>query len=514
MKFIRFAILALMTVLAWSCSDKNEPFMAAPEQSAASYLRLTLSVANPTKSRVSPAAGEDGDGREDGVNKENNISNIAIFIYDDHGDGLDSDPTTPLIATGFATRNAMTEENGSLVCTVPMGSYKPSNSHRAIVVANAGNITDKVSTLGELRTYPVTNAWTPAQTIAGCSDFVMSSAYNGAKRPDDDGHVRVLHSGTPTATNPNFAVSVSIERVAARIDIMYGPGVNPGTSGLFYNVKSALNSTLILTHVLPVNLMQQPTYMLKHVTDGTDTSLLLICGDETASPDGVATNYVITPHTLMKQAEIPASTLTDWYGHTRAGWIRNNPDEIADGIAIARLTDMNVPQPVEGNNKYRIICYANENTQLPDAQTSQFISGLVFRSIYRPKKIFTDADLTHSIAGALEGTTFWLLRPSNQLMGEDNCLYFASQEAASEYQSRHPELISTIDHYPGGICYYNLWIRHAGDFCAIVRNNIYRIALSFTGPGQPTPELTEPNNIESRIFVRRWNFRPQSEILM
>ncbi len=515
MKFIRFAILSLMSLLAWSCSDRGDAPEPAPVGDA-SFLRLTLAVADHSHSRVGPAAGEDGDGREDGVNKENDIENIAVFIYDDSGAGLDSDADTPLIAKAYATRSSMTQENGSLVCTLPLGEYRATNNHRAVVVANAGDITADVNTLGELRTRPATDAWTPAPAIAATSGFLMASAYNGAARPaDDDGHVRMLHDGEGSAKNPNFATSVSIERAAARIDIMYGYPDMEATSGLFYRVKSAQGSTLFLTHAMPVNLMQEPSYTLKHVTMSTTNLGLLVCGDETTDADGNAANYTVEPTTFAKGDDTGAATLSQWYGNTAAAYIRSKPATVVnEGVALASVPDMTVPQPVDGYNKYRIIAYANENTMLPEAHDSRFITGLALRAIYRPAKIYRDAELTDSFQGLVEGSTFWLLRPTAQTMGDDYCLYFASEAVALEYQKKHPELIATVEHFPGGVCYYNLWIRHAGDLCAIVRNNIYRVALSFTGPGHPTPELTEPLNIESRIFVRRWNFRPQSEILM
>ncbi|MDD7759244.1 MAG: fimbria major subunit, partial [Bacteroidales bacterium] len=79
--------------------------------------------------------------------------------------------------------------------------------------------------------------------------------------------------------------------------------------------------------------------------------------------------------------------------------------------------------------------------------------------------------------------------------------------------------------FEGGVCYYNMWIHHAPtvasdpqqtrpmDF-AVVRNNIYRVCVSFTGPGDPKPDMREPNNIQSRVFVRAWNFRQQPTIIM
>lgn len=515
MKIFRFAILALLPLLLCNCSDRGEEPVADPEEAAGTFLRLTLAVKNNPQARVTPPAGEDGDGREDGINNENILNNIAVFIYDDGGDGLDSDPSTPIIASGYTANTMISENNGEWFCTVPLKDYKPANTHRAVVVANAGDITSTIKNLADLRKPHDGKAWKPATKISATSNFLMASAFNGAKRPaDDDGRVRIMHTDKGSVDNPNFAASVSLERVAARIDIAYPSGFN-ATSGLSYKVKSNKGSTLFITSVLPINLMQQASYTLKHVTEGFDTSSLLVCGDETAGPDNVATNYVIDPLTLSKTAQTASPTLAEWYGTTAAHLIRNNSDAFGSAIQINTLYSeaKDVPKPTDENNKFVIISYANENTLLPEAHSSRFITGLAFKAIYRPM-IYHNIDLTNPKQAVIAGETFFAYRKGGQEMGEDYTIYFASRELAEQYKALHPEHLATIQEYPGGICYYNLWIRHAGDLCAIVRNNIYRISLSFTGPGTPTPELTEPQNVQSTIFVRHWNFRPQSEILM
>ena len=48
---------------------------------------------------------------------------------------------------------------------------------------------------------------------------------------------------------------------------------------------------------------------------------------------------------------------------------------------------------------------------------------------------------------------------------------------------------------------------------ATVRNNIYRVALTFNGPGDPTPTMREPETMQARIFVRKWNQRKEKDAL-
>lgn len=63
------------------------------------YLKLTVAVA--PQSRSNPSPGEEGDGREDGVRKENDIEDITLFIYS--GRAMDSIPMPPLRSCSAAT---------------------------------------------------------------------------------------------------------------------------------------------------------------------------------------------------------------------------------------------------------------------------------------------------------------------------------------------------------------------------------------------------------------------------
>lgn len=261
--------------------------------------------------------------------------------------------------------------------------------------------------------------------------------------------------------------------------------------------------------------MLAPSYTLKHVSDGKDTSALLVCGDETTSA-GVATNYVVEPSTLLKTGDVADAMLGTWYGDSRASYLRGNTAAFNAGAIVPLLGEaLPVAVPDGPETSFLTLAYANENT-VTDAQADdwRFVTGLAFRAVYRPARIYTDAACSASVAPERGGSTFWLVRPTRQEMREEDCLYFTTESAARAYASAHPELLATVTGYEGGVCYYNLWLRHAGDLPGIVRNNIYRVGLSFTGPGEPQPEITIPKYVESRIFVRKWNFRPQGEILM
>ena len=83
--------------------------------------------------------------------------------------------------------------------------------------------------------------------------------------------------------------------------------------------------------------------------------------------------------------------------------------------------------------------------------------------------------------------------------------------------------MAEITKFADGICYYNVWLRHANVDSnphltfpmeyGIVRNNIYRVGVSkVTGPGTPSPSKDGPEHIYLRIFAREWNLRTQPPI--
>ena len=111
---------------------------------------------------------------------------------------------------------------------------------------------------------------------------------------------------------------------------------------------------------------------------------------------------------------------------------------------------------------------------------------------------------------------------------DDKAIYFSDRNDALAYAADHPEDQATITVFPDGVCYYNLWLHHYDDIddqtpsdphtrlpmeYAIVRNNIYRVSVSFNGPGDPTPDMREPETMKARIFVRKWNKRAEKDPL-
>ncbi|MDE6256809.1 MAG: fimbria major subunit, partial [Muribaculaceae bacterium] len=434
---------------------------------------------------------------------------------------------------------------------------------RILVVANAGNLTKLVeggvSVRGIADYTAYGNAWTVGgDGIQANSDyFVMSSAFNGVKRSD-----RYSRDGLIIPGDRIYTSEVSLERVAARIDLEvaenqlvdfnYG-GENVG-KGLKYDIKEA-DHYLTITDIVPVNLMQQNSYLLKQVTEGTDLGENMnavsrfVAGDEKTDAAGLPTNYVISP-SFLSIFNNPAINNATYFGDTSSANLRANYKAVIESgkYRIDRFGGLlNIPTDSWGNtnaNKALLVTYSNENTVHERFQVSEggenggangwkasdYITGLLFRAQYHPAKVYTTGRIGEGAPSQpyTDGEDFWLFRTVEGETKESKNLYFASEAALNAYVATLPAGGEyETQYYPGGICYYNIWVKHANidrepneteqNFpmkYGIVRNNIYRISLSFNGIGEPKPEIREPYNVMTRIFVVKWNFRPQPEIIM
>lgn len=527
---ILFPMVMLMLSLTGCSGDDPVASPVDGEGVEPVYIRLQFSL--PALSRGNPTAGEGGDVPEAGIRNENMIEDLSLLFYhDDTGEGLDLPAETGIIHTEYidASSLSVSADGTEATATYRLGDgYIPVDGDRVLVAANMGDLRG-ISTLGEFRDMLVMYPWKAGATIPEYSRFTMATA----KNDPDEGRIDVVNF-KGTKENPYLA-KVNIERTAARIDFWYDAAENcpSDRSELVYKAMdgSVETAKVHVTHILPVNLMQEPSYMVKRVTAGTSgLSAIRYCGDETVE-NLVPTNYVIEPHTLAKNTVGSAGlSLEKWYGDTRASYIRDNYSDgiFNEGNRLAAF--LSEDQPVDytesgyGFDKYVTLAYANENTQTADYHKSDFVTGLVFRAEYHPSRVYSDASAMVE-AGYSTGDDLWRCTLSDQDMGDGKVVYFSSRDAAAGYAAKHGGL-AHVTEYPGGVCYYTLWLRHAdassvapgASTCpmeyGIVRNNIYRVGVSFHGPGDPVPELREPNTIRARIFVRKWNFRLLNEIVM
>ena len=562
---------AALTALLLSGCICETPDGACPVPQEGNVLRLKLSVAAGT--RANPTPGHDGDGREHGSVNESTVRDLNIFFVNDAA-GLASDHAKDLkikasIYTGSITQDLLSKPDridNTVTVDVPLESYQPQTGDHILVVANYGDAIElgsdaTVSTIGDMLV-SATLAGDPTGKPYDCTDFVMATA----NATPGDGLVTVTGIADNGTAN-TFDCETFIERLAGRVDFWYRQSnVRDGvTDALVYNLDGAVDdngSKVYIEKIIPVNAVtptggtmstssdtDRAVYMLKHLSVGEDITRTTLCTPETgAAPSAVPTNYVVEPRTGLKQSTPVESGLEAWYGDWRATNIKTNYDDLFSRHGIrpvvrhGEAVDANGGKPNVSTqagysfDRAMTLFYCNENTQLTEAQTADYVTGLAFEATYVPATVYNAFDATETESEQLtaatytRGTTFWRVTLTKQDMKESEAVYFTDGTVADTYADHitaRTGVPALVQEYVDGKCYYNLWLRHANTDVSgadntwdtsdphetfpmeygIVRNNIYRVGVGFTGPGTPQPELRAPRNIRYRIFVRKWFLR-------
>lgn len=545
---------------AGGCSSEDTPPGGEPEN-ASLYLRLQLEIEGADETRANPSGGEDGDGREDGQENENAIRTLDLVFYRSEkedaisDDAINLDPTAKIVYRLSLTREQLNQyftkpndirDGYYLIPIYKIGSYgyPVAKGDRIFVFANtSGDLRVKVGDpISKLRDLCPEATWT-GDKVNEADNFTMATARSRAVSDgllDGKIYFEIGNDNRPVTGDKDdpLYVKSTIERTAARIDFMFPDGnlknLEDGDKELVYEVSGVSNSKVHITHIRPVNTMTQPSWYFKRVTESLTNLSEKYCMSE-KPVNGKPGNYVLEPHTSAKGETVSEETLTKWYKESCTKNFNDNQAVFADGHKVKSLVDNGKSLSVDADgNKVEngtwtslILAYTNENTQTGSNFDTRFMTGLAFRAIYKPAVVYSDKDLTEDKSYEFGKDDIWRFSPTKGGVKESDCKYFSSEEAAKDYKKAHPELNGIITKYENGVCYYNLWIRHAGldnplpdpaeNFemeYAIVRNNIYRIKVTFSGPGNPDPGLREPHNVQSRVFVRKWNRRTHSEIIM
>ncbi len=528
--------------------------------------------------RGNPSGGEDGDGREKGISGENKLHDLNLFLFAGVNGFLNAAGETELTHLYFNLDDPQDEDNtisfekegpadedlpGDKVYVIKFKSTSQINSLvkndtqiKFITVANVngkmvkpaggGGDADGNFNLSDLLEYEknLQKTWEgTAQDVKNYDYFVMTTAYG-------DPYSKIEFNGTSgdgSVTKPFYGES-TLQRMCSRIDVMYKDAEEENGRIAYKVIKdnNELQGRFVhLIQVLPVNVMSKPSYLFKKVTKTTDWTQIADFtwgGRETVDADGRPSNIVIEPTTSLKGGSI--QDLTGWYGVTRSSVIVGNGDNsLKSGKGdLSGYHNVDISSILHyGNGNAKIITYANENTQQVRHYTSDYLTGLALRAIYQPDRVYKKADLTATDAVAefadLTDGKIWRYVPiDSKYEDETVSLYFSNAAAVNEYRDNHPGENGVITEFPevvevtdgessyfGFYTYYNLWLRHYLDNIntehlpmeyAIVRNNIYRVSFTFSGPGDPTPTLREPDTMNARIYVIKWNFRPQPPIQM
>ena len=422
------------------------------------YMQVRVKVDATARSRA-PQGGENGDGREAGVNHENDIHDVTLLLYttnpEDAGINATAGQATLTHALYFpSVGERKTAADGSAYYeTVPREMATPldiTKRYHVIVIANAGDLTQELSgkSLPLIRDYLVKQAWRETTPISEYDYFVMSSERDDVLSFDSQ-------TGTGTRQSP-YLVETHIERLAARLDFDTSGGIADSEGNyIYYDVYDDVSGgqpigKFVLQQVMPFNQMVYGSTLIKRVATNNPVDITYL-GEETAE-QGVATNYVLD---ALYETEKNSSHYRNYVAVSSE----------LDGVEIPALWNVSGKSKV-GSNTYYILDYTLENTTLNNA--TDFATGLLFRGTY-----YTNAE--------------W---------GDGS----------------HPEG-GTIKTYP----YY---IRHSDPtgygttadpmHYGIVRNNIYRVKISRVIEEPTTSDIS----LAITIKVRKWALYEHSEIVM
>lgn len=317
MKTITLSLLALLLVMSFaSCASDTTSDLPLPSKDMKAYLQVKVTVEGSGDTRASrattgPQGGEGGDGRETGTNPENEVNSLAVLLYESDKDDLsEADATIDYVYT-FTNLNKVTTSSGrdATYTTVPreIDAAIVGKNYHVIVIANADDMTSRCKgmKISEVRDLQMSKVCTRDADITKFSNFIMSSK--------NDAKIDFTKEGSET--NP-YQVTVDIERLAARIDIIPNATFDATNQGYYYNVMDGTNVVggFKLESVTPNKVMTKGEYLIKRVCPDNSLAPVTYFGREEMDPTTKAsTNYVVCPWTknrtglTLAEAEGPAS---------------------------------------------------------------------------------------------------------------------------------------------------------------------------------------------------------------
>ena len=349
-----------------SCASDTTSDSPLLNKDMKTYLQVRVTVDGSGDTRASradkgPNGGEDGDERESGINKENEVNSLTVLLYKSDKDDLSDDDATIDYVYTFTGLTASTPSSGSNVTyTTNPREIDPiivGKNYRVLVIANAGDMTSKCQgkTISQIRDMQMDKVCTRNDDITKFSDFVMSSKKDA--KIDFSG---ASGCGTGTESDP-YVVNVDIERLAARIDIIPNAEYDDTNQGYYYDVKDGANviGGFKLESVTPSKVMKKGEYLIKRVSSDPALTSITYFGLEAKDADNKATNYVVCPWTNIHTS----TTLSD-----------------AEGPAsLYNVKKTTSTSTTVGEASY-ILDYVMENTTTDNAE--DYSTGLIFKGKY------------------------------------------------------------------------------------------------------------------------------------
>lgn len=343
-----------------SCASDTTSDLPLPSKDMKAYLQVKVTVEGSGDTRASratkgPQGGEEGDGRETGLDNENEVNSLTVLLYKSDKDDLSEDATIDYVYT-FTGLNKETTSSGkdATYTTGPReidAAIVGSKNYHVIVIANADDMTSrcKGKKISEVRDLQMSKVCTRNADITKFSNFIMSSK--------KDATIDFTKEGSET--DP-YLVDVDIERLAARIDIIPNATYDGTGKGYYYNVMDGTNviGGFKLESVTPNKVMTSGEYLIKRVSSDKAVSKVTYYGEEVMDATSKAsTNYVVCPWTK------------DRTGLT-----------LADAEGPASLYNVKETTSTSTTDPSYILDYVMENTTTDNAEANS--TGLIFKGKY------------------------------------------------------------------------------------------------------------------------------------
>lgn len=360
MKTITLSLLALLLVMSFaSCASDTTSDLPLPSKDMKAYLQVKVTVDGSGDTRASrattePQGGEEGNGRETGINHENEVNSLTVLLYQSAKADLSQDEATIDYVYTFTGLNKETTSSGkdATYTTGPreIDAAIVGKNYHVIVIANADDMTSKCKgqKISKVRDLQMSKVCTRDADITKFSNFIMSSK--------KDAKIDFTKEGSET--DP-YQVEVDIERLAARIDIIPNATYNDTDKGYYYNVMDGTNviGGFKLESVTPTKVMTKGEYLIKRVSPKAAVSAVTYFGLETKDAANKATNYVVCPWTK-----------------DRTGLTLSNAEGPASLYNVKKTTSASTTDP-----SY-ILDYVMENTTTDNDEA--YSTGLIFKGKY------------------------------------------------------------------------------------------------------------------------------------
>lgn len=345
-----------------SCASDTTSDLPLPSKDMKAYLQVKVTVDGSGDTRASRAAtgpqgGEDGDGRETGINHENDVNSLAVLLYKSEENDLSDDNAIIEYVYTFTNLNKVTPPTSgkdATYTTVPkeIDAAIVGKNYHVIVIANADDMTSKCKRkkISEVRDLQMSKVCTRDADITKFSNFIMSSKKDA----------RIDFTKEGSEKDP-YQVDVDIERLAARIDIIPNAEYDKTNQGYYYDVKDGANviGGFKLESVTPSKVMTKGEYLIKRVSPDAAVSSVTYFGLETKDADNKATNYVVCPWTNIHTS----TTLSN-----------------AEGLpSLYNVKKTTSTSTTVGEASY-ILDYVMENTTTDNAE--DYSTGLIFKGKY------------------------------------------------------------------------------------------------------------------------------------